>query len=395
MLLESEDRVAEADYGRRLAAARARIAAADLDGLLVSSPHNRRYLTGMSAADGDITESAGWALVTPKTFALIAGTFHLNGVEHEIVPSGVRVLRNDEALSESLVAQVAADDGMRRLGFEKEWLSYLRYERLRTATGAETELVPADDLIEHVRAQKDAAEIATMRRAAEVAERAFAQLLGQIRLGMTERQIAALLDRLMIDQGASGTSFDTIVACGPGGALPHAVAGDREVRAGEPLLIDFGCRVDGYCSDCTRTFCLGEPDPKLVEIYAIVREAQNAGMAALRAGERRGRAVDAAAREVIERAGYKDQFFHGLGHGVGLAIHELPKATWLKINTPEMDAELAKVETIPTNSVVTNEPGIYIPGWGGVRLEDMLLVGEREVEPFVARNPETILAITG
>ena len=295
----------DADYGRRLARTREAIAQAGLDGLLIASQYNRRYLTGFTAHDGDITESSGWVLVTPSTFGLVAGTFQLSGVEDEIVPSGVQVLSTDKALPWSVVADAVKADGVRRLGFEKDWLSYDRYARVRDAlnqtVGADAELLPADDLVVMVRAIKDAAEIATMRRAADVADDAFEQLLTEIKVGMTEREIASLLEQHMVELGAGGVSFPTIVACGPGGAQPHAVPTDRPVRAGEPLLIDFGCRVDGYCSDTTRTFCIGEPDPKLVELYNIVRRAQDAGFQALADGVRRGRDVDAAARAVIAK----------------------------------------------------------------------------------------------
>ena len=389
----------DADYGRRLARTREAIAQAGLDGLLIASQYNRRYLTGFTAHDGDITESSGWVLVTPSTFGLVAGTFQLSGVEDEIVPSGVQVLSTDKALPWSVVADAVKADGVRRLGFEKDWLSYDRYARVRDAlnqtVGADAELLPADDLVVMVRAIKDAAEIATMRRAADVADDAFEQLLTEIKVGMTEREIASLLEQHMVELGASGVSFPTIVACGPGGAQPHAVPTDRPVRAGEPLLIDFGCRVDGYCSDTTRTFCIGEPDPKLVELYNIVRRAQDAGFQALADGVRRGRDVDAAARAVIEEAGYGEQYFHSLGHGVGLAIHELPVTAKLRIQTPEADAEMAKREQLEPNSVITNEPGIYIPGWGGVRLEDMVLVGDDGYEIMTTRNPEHVRSIAG
>jgi len=165
------------------------------------------------------------------------------------------------------------------------------------------------------------------------------------------------------------------------------------VREGEPLLIDFGVRVDGYCSDSTRTLCFGEPDPKLVEAYDVVRRAQDATVEALRSGIRRGRDVDAAARKVIDESPYKDKFIHGLGHGVGLAVHELPNMGRLRINTPEADAELARVEQVNDDAIVTNEPGVYVPGWGGVRLEDMLLVTADGVEIITERNPERILSL--
>ena len=387
--------MADADYGQRLARTRAAIAQAGLDGLLITSQYNRRYLTGFTAHDGDITESSGWVLVTPTTFGLVAGTFQLSGVEDEIVPSGVQVLSTDKALPWSVVASAIKADSARRLGFEKEWLSYDRYSRLHNEIGADAELIPSDDLVELVRAVKDEAEIATMRRAADVADDAFEQLLTEIKVGMTEREIAALLEQHMIELGASGTSFPTIVACGPGGAQPHAVPTDRPVRPGEPLLIDFGCRVDGYCSDTTRTFCIGEPDPKLTELYAIVRAAQDAGFKALQDGVRRGRDVDAASRDVITEAGYGEQYFHSLGHGIGLAIHELPVTAKLRVQTPESDAEMAKIEQLAPNSVISNEPGIYIPGWGGVRLEDMVLVTADGYEIMTVRNPEHVRSIAG
>jgi len=247
--------------------------------------------------------------------------------------------------------------------------------------------------VELARASKDEAEIAIIRRAADIANEAFARLVAELRPGMTERQIAASLERHMVDLGADEPSFPTIVACGPGGALPHWVPTDRAAQVGEPLLIDFGCRVAGYCSDLTRTICLGAPDEKLREIYALVRQAQDAGYAALKAGVRRGRDVDAAARQVFEDAGYGEQFMHSLGHGVGLAVHELPAVSRLRVNTPERDAELAKVEQIVANAVVTNEPGLYIAGWGGVRLEDMILARADGAELFTDRNPEQILSV--
>lgn len=387
--------MAQADYPRRLERTRAKIAEAALDALLITSQYNRRYLTGFAAHDTDITESSGWVLVTSQTFGLVSGTFQLIGMEEQFAPSGVKVLLTDETQPWDMVAQTAKAEGVRRLGFEKEWISFDRYDRVRKAAGEEIELVPSDDLVEFVRAQKDEAEIATMRRAADVADEAFARLTRQIRLGMTERQIAAMLEDLMVELGASGPSFPTIVAAGPGAAQPHAVPTDRPVRAGEPLLIDFGCRVDGYCSDITRTICIGDPDPKLVELYGIVYAAQDAALATLQAGVRRGREVDAAARELIANAGYGDQFIHSLGHGLGLAVHEMPVMSRLRTNTPEADAELAKMEQLENGSVVSNEPGIYLSDWGGVRLEDTVLVTATGAEVLTKRNPPQVLSIEG
>ncbi len=388
--------VGYADYAARLAKTRQRIEESGLDGLLVVSQYNRRYLTGFTPADHDVTESAGLALVTRGGLTLVTSTFALNGIEDEVKPSGATVMLTDGDFPWNVVASALRNEGgVKRLGFEKDWISYGRYSRFHKALSEAVELVPADDMIERVRATKDDAEIAAMRRAADVANRAFAALLEEVRVGLTERQIAATLERLMIDLGAEGPSFPTIVGGGPGGALPHWVPGDRPVQAGEPLLIDFGCRVDGYCSDLTRTVCIGEPDAKLVEIYGVVRAAQDAALEALRTGVRRGREVDAAARKVIENAGYGKEFMHSLGHGVGLAVHELPVASRVRVSTPEVEAEMAEMERIEPNSVVTNEPGIYIAGWGGVRLEDMIFVGADGVEVLTDRNPEQIVTVAG
>jgi Xaa-Pro aminopeptidase len=388
--------VEHADYAARLTKTRQRVTEAGLDGLLVVSQYNRRYLTGFTPTDHDVTESAGLALVTRGGLALVTSTFALNGIEDEVKPSGATVMLTDDDFSWNVVARSLRDeDGVKRLGFEKDWISYDRYTRFREALGDDIELIPTDDLIEQVRATKDDGEIATMRRAADVANRAFAALLGEVRVGMTERHIAATLERFMIDLGAEGPSFPTIVGGGPGGALPHWVPSDRPVQAGEPLLIDFGCRVDGYCSDLTRTICIGEPDAKLVEIYGVVRAAQDAALEALRSGVRRGPDMDAAARKVIEDAGYGKEFMHSLGHGVGLAVHELPSVRKARVTTPEADAEMAEMERIGPNSVVTNEPGIYIAGWGGVRLEDMIFVGDDDVEVLTDRNPERIVTVAG
>ena len=385
-----------ADFPARLAQTRQRIAEAGLDGLLVSSQYNRRYLTGFTATDHDITESAGMALVTRAGFGLITSTFALSGVEDEITASGVKALLTDNDTIVNVLARALRDEGgVKKLGFEKEWMSYSTYSRLSEGLGKAVKLVPADDMIESVRAGKDTAELATIRRAADIANRAFAALLEDIRVGMTEREIAALLERHMVALGAEGPSFSTIVACGPGGAQPHWVPSDRQARAGEPLLIDFGCRVDGYCSDLTRTIVIGKPDAKLREIYGIVRDAQDAALEALRAGARIGREVDAAARKVIDDAGYGKEFMHSLGHGVGLAVHELPAVSRVRVSTPEAEAELARIDHLAPGSVITNEPGIYIPGWGGVRLEDMIYVGKKSVEVLTDRNPKRIVSIAG
>lgn len=389
--------MAPPDYARRLAETRTLLREHELDALLAASEHNRRYLTGFTPTDGDITESSGDALVTPDKHFLITATFFIQGLEHEVEPSGAGVILADKTTPAAAVAALIRGNGIRRLGFEKEWMSFARYQGLREALeateGDPVELIPVSDLVMSVRQRKDEAEVTAIRRAAAIADQAFDRLASEIRAGMTERQIALRLENLMRAQGADGPSFPTIVACGPSSALPHAVPTDREIQPGEPLLIDFGCRADGYCSDLTRTICLGEPSPRLVEIYHVVRAAQDAAEEALRRGERRGRDVDGAARAVIAGAGHGDAFFHALGHGVGLAVHELPVLASPRGDDPQREAALAQIEGIATESVVTVEPGIYLAGWGGVRLEDMALVREDGVELLASRNPPDILRV--
>jgi Xaa-Pro aminopeptidase len=392
--------VVQPNYARRLAETRVQLQREQLDGLVVANHHNRRYLTGLPAEDFDIVESAGWALVTPDRHFLVASKAAIIGLESAVESSGAKIIPTDKQDTWQLIAEAAAQEGVRRLGFEGRYLSYERYDRLRWAVrrvgragGHRVELVAVSDLIEQVRAPKDAAEVDAIRRAGAAAEAAFEQLLTELRPGMTERAIARRLEALMADQGALRPSFPTIVAAGPNSAQPHAVPGEHTVREGEPLLIDFGVYLDGYCSDCTRTFALGEPEPRLVELYAVVRAAQTAAEEALRAGARRGRDVDAAARQVIKDAGYGEQFLHGVGHGVGLAVHELPALSDPELHRDRRGKELAKVDGLAPGHIVTVEPGVYFADWGGVRLEDMLLITESGAELLNQRNPEQIRVV--
>jgi Xaa-Pro aminopeptidase len=381
------------NYAVRLAELRTLMKSAHLDAYLAASQYNRRYLTGFTPTDNDITESSGLVLVTSQRLSLVTATFFLSSLEHEIAPSGAQVLLTDEQSDAAQIAEVLRSEDVKRIGFEQNWFSVSRYHGVRKAADETVEWVPTDDLVQLVRARKDETEIAKMRRAADLADRAFAQLVTELHLGMTERQIAVRLDSIMLALGASEPSFKTIVAGGPGGALPHAVPSDREVLVGEPLLIDFGCRLDGYCSDITRTLCFGTPDPRLVEIYSAVRAAQDAAHKSIQEGMRRGSEIDGAAWQVLLDSGHINQPMHGLGHGVGLAVHELPVvATWRRAD-PEMMDTIAAYETIGAGAIITIEPGVYIPGWGGVRLEDMVLVREDNSEILTDRNPEQILSI--
>jgi Xaa-Pro aminopeptidase len=235
------------------------------------------------------------------------------------------------------------------------------FDRLREALPASVELVPAGGGIERLRTVKDAEEVARIRAAAELADAALERTLQDGLGGRTERAVALALEHEMLRLGAERASFETIVAHGAHGALPHAVPREVEIAPGSLVTIDWGAQLDGYCSDCTRTYAVGEPGERAREVYELVLRAQQAGLDAVRAGVS-GREADAVARGLIEAAGYGERFGHGLGHGVGLEIHEAPRLS------KTSDATLA------AGQVVTVEPGVYLPGELGVRIEDLVLV---------------------
>lgn len=222
-------------------------------------------------------------------------------------------------------------------------------------------LTPAQKLLDDLRASKDQEELAYMRRAQEITDEAFKAILNFIRPGMTEREIAARLVYELLSRGGEKVSFDPIVAAGPNGSRPHAVPGDQVVDAGMFITMDFGCKVEGYCSDMTRTVAVGSVTEEMERVYKTVLSAQEAGIAAARAGVP-GKAVDAAARAVIEEAGYGEYFTHSFGHGVGVEIHEAPNAA------------ASNEKPLPAGAVISAEPGIYIPGNLGVRIEDVILI---------------------
>jgi Xaa-Pro aminopeptidase len=270
-----------------------------------------------------------------------------------------------EALPQ-LLRQVAA----RRVGFESARMTVKHHQDLTQHLQTEASpvvLVAAENQVESLRACKDADEIVITRRAVACAEKAFRELCQWMRTGMTESEVARKLEDLMVADGAESPSFPIIVAAGPNGAMPHAVPGDRPIKAGEPVLLDWGAKVDGYCSDISRTIVFGNPDAQFRELYAIVREAQAAAVAALHSGAH-GQAVDTVARKIIKNAGFGDHFGHSLGHGTGLMIHEAPRLS------PYSD------DFLQAGMIVTVEPGIYLPDWGGIRLENQALVTESGAE---------------
>ena len=331
---------------------RERLEADGLDALVVGGLTNVRYLSGYSGSNGAVVVGRD-----PSDDRLATDFRYVTQAEAECPGIGVIVER---AVLPAVVAH-AASLGAVRVGFEAAHLTFADHEGLRQQH-RDLDLVPTAGVVEDLRAQKDDDELALIAEACRISDAALADLLPQVRTGLTERAIARLLDGLMLDHGAEAVSFETIVASGPNSAIPHHSPTDRAVEAGDLLKIDFGALHAGYHADETRTFVVGaEPAPWQREIHDLVAAAQRAGVEALAVGAEL-RDVDHAARSVIAAAGHAEHFGHGLGHGVGLDIHEAPMIGY------------STTGILGDRTPVTVEPGVYLPGRGGVRIEDTLVV---------------------
>jgi Xaa-Pro aminopeptidase len=328
-----------------------------VDVLLVTALVNVRYMTGY-------TGSNGLALVGPQTRVFVTDFRYVEQAAVEVDGSYERK-RDQLELYDEIADSMPS--GEIRLGFDDANITVRQHARLRELLPERVELVTAGGLVERLRAVKEPEEIERIRTATVAADAALAQVLEQGLVGRTERELADALELAMREHGAERPSFESIVAAGPHGALPHATPRDVEVRRGEMVVIDWGAEVDGYCSDCTRTIAAGEPADDAREVYELVLAAQLAGVEAVRAGAG-GREVDAAARAVIEAAGHGEHFGHGLGHGVGSEVHEAPRLS------------MRSEDELESGNVVTVEPGVYLPGRLGVRIEDLVVVGEEGCE---------------
>jgi Xaa-Pro aminopeptidase len=323
----------------------------ELDALLVTNLVNVRYLTGY-------TGSNGVAVIGVRHLRWFVTDFrYVTQAEQQVHGFELRIGEQD--LLDDAIA--AMPDGDVRLGIEDQHMAVRSFDRLREALPDNVELVPAGGIVERLRERKEADEVARIRAAAELADAAMQRILEEGLAGRTERAVAFALEQEMRRLGAERASFDTIVASGAHGALPHAVPRDVAIPSDCLVTIDWGAELDGYCSDCTRTFAVGEPGERAREVHELVLRAQLAGLDAVRPGVS-GRDADAAARELIETAGFGEHFGHGLGHGVGLEIHEAPRLS------------RASDATLAAGHVVTVEPGVYLPGELGVRIEDLVLV---------------------
>ena len=341
----------------RLAVVRRALESAEpsVDSVLITEADNRRYLSGF-------TGSAGQLLLSASATILLTDFRY---VEQAAAQTPDFEVVKTEGHAWPAIAEQVERLGAQSLGFESEAMTVDQYTRLAEALQGKATLVPLRGFVERTRQVKDPPELAAIRAAVLIADRAIESVTAALRPGMTEREVAWRLEIEMRQRGADGLSFPIIVASGPNGAMPHHRPSTRPVQAGETITIDMGCKVGGYCSDLTRTVVLGAPDPTFWAVYDLVLRAQHACEAGLRAGMT-GNAGDALARDVIARAGHKEHFGHGTGHGVGLAIHEDPRLTYTA----------AGEAVVQEGAVVTVEPGVYLPGWGGVRIEDIVVVGK-------------------
>jgi Xaa-Pro aminopeptidase len=362
----------------RLEALRAKLDELELDAMIVSHNADQRYLCGFSGhADYDSV------MLISRQDARIVTDFRYWEVAEKQVPSMnlVKRIRGEYDLSDA-IRDFAKENNLRVIGFEAQHVNVYQFKQWqKAARKAGAKLKPTEEVIKALRAAKDNGEIEKIRAAVKLTDDAFAHLLQNIRVGMTEKQAAWIIESYMREHGAERMAFDPIVASGPNAASPHAEPSDRQLQPGEPITIDIGAQIDGYNSDMTRTITLGHATEKFNEIYSTVLKAHLAVEKKARAGMN-GKQVDRIARRIIDKAGYEKEFGHGLGHGVGRVVHEFPRA-----------GKRFKKDVIKPNMLLTVEPGIYIPGWGGVRIEDLVVFREHGVEVLTQSTKEPVVAI--
>lgn len=336
----------------------------ELDALVVTNLVNVRYLTGYTGTNGA-------AIVGPDARVFLTDFRYVEQARREV--DGFEQVRAGRELLADVAERLSG-----RVGFDDAHLSVQLHERLTELVDG-VELVPAGGFVERLRAVKDEQEIAAIRAAAELADGVFEVLAQSGLAGRTEAEVAWQAEREFRERGAEGPSFPAIVAAAENGALPHAQPRDVPIPADTLVVVDMGCRLDGYCSDCTRTFAVGSPPEEAIEVYELVRTAQLAALDAVRPGAA-CRAVDSVARDVISGGGHAEEFGHGLGHGVGLEVHEDPRL-----------GQTAEGELVAGN-IVTVEPGVYLPGRFGVRIEDLVVVRDDGPEILTTFTKELVTA---
>jgi Xaa-Pro aminopeptidase len=360
----------------RLEKLRAKLDELGLDAMIVSHNADQRYLTGFSGhADYDSL------ILISRNDARVVTDFRYWEAAQKKAPSLrlVKRIRGEYDLSDAL-RDFARENDAHTVGFESQHVNVFQFKDWKKGLAkAGAKLKPTEDVIKSLRAVKDQGEIDKIRAAVNLTDAAFSHLLRQIGPGMTEKRAAWIIETFMRERGADRMAFDPIVASGPNAALPHAEPTDRLLQEGEPITIDIGAQVDGYNSDMTRTITLGHATEKFNEIYRIVLKAQLAVEKKARVGMT-GKQVDRIARRIIDKAGHEKEFGHGLGHGVGRVVHEFPRA-----------GKTYGKDIIEANMVLTVEPGIYIPGWGGVRIEDLVVFRPDGVEILTQSTKEPVV----
>ena len=339
-----------------------------LDAMLITSKSGERYALGFHG-EGLLLITREGAHYTTDGRYIEAAREQITAAQVSLVTAGSGHLAQARAYLE--------EKGLHNVGFESGEMTVDAHRRY--AQELPCILTPAQTLLDELRSAKDEGELALMRRAQEITDEAFKAILNFIRPGLTEREIAARLVYELMRHGGEKVSFDPIVASGPNGSRPHAVPGDQVVDTGMFITMDFGCKVEGYCSDMTRTVALGQPTQEMEEVYAAVLAAQKAGINAARAGVT-GREVDEAARRSLREAGYEEYFTHSFGHSLGIDIHESPNAS------------PSENRTLPVGAVISAEPGVYLPGRFGVRIEDVLILNESGCED-ITRSPKDLIVL--
>ena len=342
----------------------------DLDAMLIVSEPGERYAVGF--------QGEGYVLVTREGSQYSTDGRYIEAAQKQVTGAEV-VLISRERSHLALARDFLAARGLKRVGFESAAVSVAQYRRWQESFPKGCELIPAQELLDGLRASKDREELAAMVQAQKITDAAFGEILNYIRPGLTEQEVAARLVYELLRRGARKVSFDPIVAAGANGSMPHAVPGETVIQKGMFVTMDFGCVYDGYCSDMTRTVAVGQPTQEMERVYETVLAAQKAGIAAARAGMP-GRELDAAARKVIEEAGYGDYFTHSFGHSLGLEIHESPNAS------------PSETRPLPAGTVISAEPGIYLPGRFGVRIEDVLVLEEGGCRD-ITQSPKNLIVL--
>lgn len=352
---------------KRIDSVKKKFSKLNIDTLMVLVDENRLYLSGFRGHDTQFDESAGALFISESGLILATDSRYEEQASKE-APL-YKVICCKKGLYKQ-IPEILGSLGTKKLGFESIRISHLEYKKMAKVIKSgnlKVKLVETDNVVESLREIKNEKEIESIKKALAIAESVFSDIQEDIRAGITEKEIAWLIEKGIREAGAESISFPIIVASGHNSALPHAIPSDRKFKEGEPILFDWGAKVNGYCSDISRTIVIGRPDEIFRKVYNTVLDAQSIAIKAIKSGAD-SRSIDKIARSYIEKMGFKGRFGHSLGHGTGLSIHEQPRLSPLKNSI------------LKSRMVFTIEPGIYIPGWGGIRLENMVVVRKNKAE---------------